>query len=267
MRASQGTHARINMNADTVNIADFFDESKTSRPSKADKRNAKRLLRRAKQTERHYNPLVPKSDAQAELLEVLSDTDQIFVIGPAGTGKTYVSARYGAKMVLEGKFEKFVLTRPFVGISNERLGFLPGDYKKKAAPWAIPVLEAIADEVGKALCDRWLQDGKLEIASFEHMRGRTFNESFVLLDEAQNTTVHQIKAFLTRVGEDSQVIIDGDYSQSDLREVNGLNYSIDIIDKYDLSAEIFEFTSDDVVRSGIAMEWVKAFEAEAKRVH
>lgn len=260
------------MNAIAVNINDFFDkphnttQQGNNRPSRAQKREAKKLLKQAKKVEAYgKGKFEPRSAAQAELVEALDECEQLFVIGPAGTGKSYVTARYAARKVAEGVYDHIVITRPFVGIGGTKSGFLPGNLKQKVAPWAVPIMVAIEDEVGKAQCEKWQNEGVIVIESFEFMRGRTYNNSFIILDEAQNTTVEQMKAFLTRTGENSQVVVDGDLTQlDDLRRESGLKYAIDLIEKYDMSPEIFEFYAEDVVRAGVVKEWVIVFEKDAE---
>jgi phosphate starvation-inducible PhoH-like protein len=152
-----------------------------------------------------------------------------------------------------------VITRPNVP-SGRSLGFFPGTLEEKIAPWVAPLTEAMKERMGAAAFEIALKTGDIEIVPFEVMRGRTFKNCLVILDEAQNTTVNEIKMFLTRIGDDCQVIINGDVSQTDLRETSGLRIVMHMIKSRMMPIPVVEFTRNDVVRSGICAEWVKAFE-------
>lgn len=246
--------------------AKFFDEPRDSnRPSKGDLRKARRTLRTAKKTAQlSAAPLVPRNEAQAEFLECLTENTTVIATGPAGTGKSYLTTRFGVNLLLKGEIDQIVITRPLVAVSNEQIGFLPGDQNEKMAPWMIPIFDALKEALPAAQVEKLAQEERIIVAPFQFIRGRTFNRAYIIADEAQNLTVEQFKALVTRVGEESRIVIDGDLAQSDLRGANGLKYAISMIEKYDIDAEIFEFSSDDIVRSGIVRQWVKAFEQEAE---
>ena len=140
------------------------------------------------------------------------------------------------------------------------LGFFPGSLEEKFGPWATPVIEAIKERIGKAAYEIALKHGDIEMVPFEVMRGRSWKEAFVLLDEAQNTTPVEIKTFLTRIGEDCTVVINGDVSQCDLTETSGLRTVLDLIKSKNLPVPMIEFSRNDIVRSGICAMWVRAFE-------
>jgi phosphate starvation-inducible PhoH-like protein len=242
--------------------ADFeYLDAPTRRPSKADLRKAKRTIKTDRTLARTPPPLQPKSEAQREFLEAIKENTVILAAGGAGVGKTYVSARYALQELLAHNIEKIIVTRPMVPVSGEAIGFLPGDVKEKCFPWAIPIIDAFNDGASKATVEKLLKDGVIDFVPFALMRGRTFSNCIILADESQNLTIEQAKVLITRVGEDSKIIISGDISghQSDIRGINGLEFLIHIADKYDLDAMVFEFDDDDVVRSGVAAEWVKAF--------
>lgn len=244
-----------------ADIQNFFDRPQHARPTKAELRKARRLLKTAKKVEKQPMRLMPKNEAQREYLETLREENVIFSLGPAGTGKTYVAARFGMEQLLDEQFEKLVVTRPLVPVSNENVGFLPGKLEDKVAPWAVPVYDAFVDSVGsKEKLNELIRAGRVEFAPFAFIRGRTFSGAYVLADESQNLTVEQFKVLITRIGEGSKLVINGDLRQSDIRGTNGLKYGINLAEKYDLDCEIFEFRGEDVVRSGIVAEWVNAFE-------
>lgn len=204
-------------------------------------------------------PIKALNAAQAEYLAALRSSPQIIVIGPAGTGKTWIAATHAADLYRQRKISKIILTRPNVPCGRT-LGFFPGSLEEKFAPWATPVVEAIKERIGQAVYDIALKRGDIEMVPFEVMRGRTFKNAFVLLDEAQNTTPSEIKAFLTRIGEDCTTVINGDVSQCDLDTSSGLARIIELINRKSLPVPVIEFTVDDIVRSGICGMWVRAFE-------
>lgn len=210
---------------------------------------------------------MPKTEAQREYLEAIRENDVILASGGAGVGKTYVAARYALQELLAGNIKRIVVTRPMVAVSGENIGFLPGGVEEKCYPWAIPLIDAFNDGASKATVEKLMKDGVIAFVPFALMRGRTFSECVILADESQNLTIEQAKVLITRVGEDAKIIISGDISghQSDIRGVNGLEYLIRIADEYDLDAEIFEFDDSDVVRSGVAAQWVRAFTQHGDR--
>jgi phosphate starvation-inducible PhoH-like protein len=210
--------------------------------------------------ERVLPPIKALNPTQADYLAALRSSPQVVVIGPAGTGKTWIAATHAADLYRKGEISKIILTRPNVPCGRS-LGFFPGSLEDKFAPWATPVAEAIKDRIGRAAYDIALKRGDIEMVPFEVMRGRSWKDAFVLLDEAQNTTPAEIKTFLTRIGEDCLTVINGDVSQCDLDADSGLRAMIDLIGSHDLPVPVIEFTLDDIVRSGLCAMWVRAFEA------
>lgn len=204
-------------------------------------------------------PLKALNPRQGEYIRAITKGDQVFTLGPAGTGKTYIAATLAADMLLDEKIEKVVLSRPAVGVDEEH-GFLPGDINRKIAPWVVPFTEVMQKRMGKDRYRQAMMNGQIEIVPIAYMRGRTFDRALVFLDEAQNTTYSQIKMFLTRVGEGAKVIVNGDIRQTDLDGQSGLASVLDMIDEYDLPVPVIEFTNDDVVRSGICKMWAEAFD-------
>lgn len=204
----------------------------------------------------------PKTDTQKELLKALQSHEMIVVVGPAGTGKTYVAAAYAAWALKTRKVDKIVLTRPTVAVSKS-LGFFPGSLQEKMEPWAYPIIEVIKEILGPGDLESQLKNGNIEVVPLEVIRGRTFNNTFVLLDEAQNCTIAELKAYTTRIGTDSITVINGDVSQSDLvKEKDGLSKVIELVEqKEDLQeyVKVIRFSVEDVVRSGLCKAWVKAW--------
>jgi len=205
-------------------------------------------------------PIKALNARQADYLDALRTCPQVIVMGPAGTGKTWIAATYAADLYRNRQISRIVLTRPNVP-AGRSLGFFPGTLEDKFGPWATPVIEAIRERIGKAAYDIALKRGDIEMVPFEVMRGRSWKDAFVLLDEAQNTTPAEIKTFLTRIGEDCSVVINGDISQCDLGDTSGLRTVLDLIRSRNLPVPVIEFTGDDIVRSGICAMWVRAFDA------
>ena len=203
--------------------------------------------------------VIPKTDKQSEYLHYLQTANQIVVMGCAGTGKTYMAAAIAANKLKAKQISKIVLTRPNVP-AGRGLGFLPGTLEEKISPWVVPFTDVIREYLGIAEFDIAMKNGSIDIVPFEIMRGRTFNDSFIILDEAQNTTPAEMKMFLTRIGEQSQVVINGDIKQSDLRETSGLNTIVNMIKKQNINIPVIEFTTKDIVRSDICAMWIKAFD-------
>lgn len=209
----------------------------------------------------NYRPLSARTETQREYIEALQESTQVFAIGPAGTGKTYIPARLAAQALKNKRIEKIYIARPTVAPKRHSQGFLPGKLEQKLAPWLVPILDAMKEEVSAATLKQWMDDKTVEFLSFEHLRGRTLRDCWVILDEAQNCTIADLKLFLTRKGEDSVYVIAGDTDQVDGEAIpdSGLAPVIDMIERFDLSPEIVEFDEEDVVRSADAKEWVKAF--------
>jgi phosphate starvation-inducible protein PhoH and related proteins len=210
-------------------------------------------------SERALPPIKPLNGMQASYLNALQTSPQIIVLGPAGTGKTWIAATYAADLYRNKKIGKIILTRPNVPCGRS-LGFFPGSMEDKFAPWATPIVEAIKERIGCAAYDIALKNSDIETVPFEVMRGRSWKNAFVLLDEAQNTTAPEIKTFLTRIGEDCITVVNGDVSQCDIDEASGLRKVMDLIHTYNLPIPVIEFALADIVRSGLCAMWVRAFE-------
>jgi len=202
--------------------------------------------------------LVPRTAIQKLFLDALRDSSQVLVLGPAGTGKTYVTATYAADLYTLKEIDKIVITRPHVAVGKD-IGFLPGTLEEKTYPWALPVLDVLEKHWGKGTLDTAIKNGNVEMAPLALMRGRSFDNSFIIVDEAQNITTHELKMLLTRVGECSTIVLNGDVQQSDLKEADGLTKIIHLAKKHMLPVPIVEFGVEDIIRSDICAQWVKVF--------
>ena len=200
----------------------------------------------------------PRTPAQAAYLEMMRQCPLVFGIGPAGTGKTYLAAAFAAHMLYEKRVERLILSRPALE-AGERLGFLPGDLKEKIDPYLRPLYDALFDVLGDS-AGRLMEQGIIEVAPLAFMRGRTLNRAFVILDEAQNTTQAQIKMALTRLGEDSHMVVTGDPSQSDLPggAALGLNEALSILEGVE-GVGVARFEEKDVVRHPLVARIVAAY--------
>ena len=205
--------------------------------------------------------IVPKTDNQAKLISAIASSKQVLILGPAGTGKTYVTATCAADLYTLKEIGKIVITRPHVAVGKD-IGFLPGTLEEKAQPWALPVLDVLVKHLGRGAVDTGLKAGNIEVATLALMRGRSFDDAFIIVDEAQNIEIPEIKMLLTRVGEGSTIVLNGDIQQSDLKGTSGLAKIIHLSKKYMLDAPVVEFGIDDIVRSGICADWVKVFMKE-----
>lgn len=205
--------------------------------------------------------LVPRNENQAKYIEALSTADQVIVFGPAGTGKTYVVSTFAANAYHMKEVNKVVITRPHIPVGKD-IGFLPGTLEEKSAPWALPVLDVLERHLGKGVVETALKNGNIEVAPLALMRGRSFDDTFVICDEAQNITLPELKMLVTRIGEGSTLVLNGDIQQSDLKEGDGLSKIIHLTKKHMLPIPIIEFTLDDIVRSDICKLWITTFTKE-----
>ena len=204
-----------------------------------------------------------RSPAQAAYLDLMRTHPLVLGVGPAGTGKTYLAAAFGAHLLYERRVERLILSRPALE-AGERLGFLPGDLREKIDPYLRPLYDALFDVLGEQ-CVRLMEQGTIEVAPLAFMRGRTLSRAFVILDEAQNCTSAQMKMFLTRLGEDSRMVVTGDPSQSDLPHgrAEGLNEALAILQGVEGSG-VARFTEKDVVRHPLVTRIVAAYNAASE---
>lgn len=208
----------------------------------------------------------PRSATQRAYVEALKDRELVFGIGPAGTGKTYMAVAQAVQMLISGRVTRLILSRPAVE-AGERLGFLPGDMREKIDPYLRPLYDALYDMLPADEVLRRLSNGEIEVAPLAFMRGRTLANSYIILDEAQNTTPTQMKMFLTRMGENSRMVVTGDLSQVDLPlgAKSGLREALDILNPVDEIA-IIRFTEADVVRHPLVTRIVKAYALHENRL-
>ncbi len=203
--------------------------------------------------------IIPRSEKQKKYVRALRQSDIIISAGPAGTGKTFLAVAVGLSMLLEKKIERIILSRPAVE-AGERLGFLPGDMKEKVDPYLRPLYDSLYDLFHFEKIQRMIEIGDIEIAPLAFMRGRTLKNSFAILDEAQNATDTQIKMFLTRIGENSKIVVNGDPSQIDLpnKNMSGLDRSKKILSHLN-EISVVDFDHLDVVRHPLVSKIVKAY--------
>jgi phosphate starvation-inducible PhoH-like protein len=235
------TAAQLVGQDDNVELADYFLRSGT-------KTSGKRQV-------------VPKSVTQKRYLDAIEQHDIVFGIGPAGTGKTYLAMAQAVSFLLSKRVSRIILARPAVE-AGEKLGFLPGDLQEKVNPYLRPLYDALYDMIEMERVERLLERGTIEVAPIAFMRGRTLNDAFVILDEAQNTTSEQMKMFLTRLGFGSKAVITGDVTQIDLPtgRPSGLVEAMKVIGSVEGIAFV-HFDEKDVVRHALVQQIVKAYEA------
>ena len=203
--------------------------------------------------------IIPRSEKQKEYVRALRQSDIIISAGPAGTGKTFLAVAIGLTMLLEKKIERIILSRPAVE-AGERLGFLPGDMKEKVDPYLRPLYDSLYDLFDFEKIQRMIEIGDIEIAPLAFMRGRTLKNSFAILDEAQNATETQIKMFLTRIGENTKIVVNGDPTQIDLpnKNMSGLDKSKKLLSHLN-EISVVDFDHSDVVRHPLVSKIVKAY--------
>ena len=223
----------------------------------ADEKNIKNL----NITKTIKSDVIGKSKLQNSYLEILRNNQIIFAVGPAGTGKTFLAVAAAVSQLLENKFDRIILSRPAVE-AGEKLGFLPGDLKEKVDPYLRPLYDSLYDLIPSDIALRKIQSSEIEIAPLAFMRGRTLNNSFVILDEAQNATHNQIKMFLTRCGKNSRMVVTGDPSQTDLsrRSDSGLLRSIKILSNID-GVSVINFGQKDIVRDEMVTKIINAYDS------
>ena len=205
-----------------------------------------------------------KTISQGEYLYKMQRSDIVFAYGAAGTGKTFLSVAYAINLLSEGRVERIIITRPVVE-AGESLGYLPGDFKEKISPYMRPVYDALYSLLSSDIILRYTEEGKIEVAPLAYMRGRTLSKAFIILDEAQNTTVSQMKMFLSRIGEKSKAIITGDISQSDLPNnvESGLENALKILKGIN-GISFHHFDKKDVIRHHLVSEILAAYDNAGK---
>ena len=207
--------------------------------------------------------VIARSQKQSDYIKALRENDIVIALGPAGTGKSFLAVSVAITLLMEKKVERVILSRPAVE-AGEKLGFLPGDMKEKVDPYLRPLYDALYELFGFEKIDKKIESGEIEIAPLAFMRGRTLKNCFAILDEAQNATETQIKMFLTRIGENSKLAVNGDPSQVDLinKAHSGLIKSKDILSQVE-EIKILEFDHSDVVRHPLVSKIIKAYKKKA----
>ena len=207
--------------------------------------------------------VIARSEKQSDYIKALKENDIVMSLGPAGTGKSFLAVSVGVTLLMEKKIERVILSRPAVE-AGEKLGFLPGDMKEKVDPYLRPLYDALYELFGADKIDKKIESGEIEIAPLAFMRGRTLKNCFAILDEAQNATETQIKMFLTRIGENSKLVVNGDPSQIDLinKSHSGLIKSREIL-KHLKEIKIIEFDHNDVVRHPLVSKIIRAYQKKS----
>lgn len=208
--------------------------------------------------------ITPRSSNQAAYLKLLERHDLVFALGPAGTGKTYLAVAMAVALLKQRRVDRIILSRPAVE-AGERLGFLPGDLKEKVDPYLRPLYDALQDMLPEGKLQQRIETGQIEIAPLAYMRGRTLSNAYVILDEAQNTTPSQMKMFLTRMGENTRMVVTGDPSQSDLPPgmPSGLGDAVGKLRSLE-AVGLVQFDKKDVVRHPLVSEIINAYESAAR---
>tara|TARA_B100000941_G_scaffold12821_1_gene7862 strand:+ start:1320 stop:2324 length:1005 start_codon:yes stop_codon:yes gene_type:complete len=224
---------------------------------KSNVKSFKQLIKTPRKT------VIARSEKQSEYIRYLKENDVVMSLGPAGTGKSFLAVSVGVTMLMEKKIDRVILSRPAVE-AGEKLGFLPGDMKEKVDPYLRPLYDALYELYGADKIDKKIESGEIEIAPLAFMRGRTLKNCYAILDEAQNATETQIKMFLTRIGENSKLVVNGDPSQIDLinKSQSGLIKSKKIL-KDLKEIKIVEFDHNDVIRHPLVSKIIRAYQKKS----
>jgi phosphate starvation-inducible PhoH-like protein len=201
----------------------------------------------------------PKNKKQKEFFNAVTEKSVVFTTGSAGSGKTFLAAAKALEYLDFGFVSRIIIVRP--AVATEKLGFLPGDMKEKLDPYLMPLMDAFTNVSNPKRIQDLLQTGEIEIAPLAFMRGRTFSDAFIILDEAQNTTIDQMRMFLTRFGENVKVVVTGDLSQSDLKGINGLAWASEKLKQCN-SVHFVQYSNSDVVRSALVRDLLKYIDIE-----
>ena len=230
---------------------------KNMKPEESNVKSFKQLIKTPRQS------VIARSEKQSDYIKALKENEIVMSLGPAGTGKSFLAVSVAVTLLIEKKIDRVILSRPAVE-AGEKLGFLPGDMKEKVDPYLRPLYDALYELFGADKIDKKIESGEIEIAPLAFMRGRTLKNCFAILDEAQNATETQIKMFLTRIGENSKLVVNGDPSQIDLinKSQSGLIKSRDIL-KGLKEIKIIEFDHNDVVRHPLVSKIIRAYQKQS----
>ncbi len=247
-----------------IDAALRFIKDKSGRKAKGKLLGGKRTVNKSSKKiviKTKKKSIAPRSPNQQKYLELIRDKEMVFGLGSAGTGKTYLAVAAGVSMFLNGDVERLIFTRPAVE-AGENLGFLPGDMKDKVDPYLRPIYDAMQDMMPWDFVVNKMEAGEIEVAPLAFMRGRTLNNAFVILDEAQNTTATQMKMFLTRMGEAAHMVVTGDLTQTDLpaHMKSGLRDAVELLEGIP-DIGFIRFAEEDVVRHHLVAKIVKAYDA------
>ena len=209
-------------------------------------------------TRKPSTPLQPKTQSQSQYISAIKSHKLTFGIGPAGTGKSYCAGAIASEELESRRIEKIIISRPAVE-AGENMGFLPGDLHEKFDPYFDAFRDCLNERLGKGVVECGLKNGRIVVSPLAYLRGKTFNDAFVVLDEAQNCTQSQLKMFLTRIGENCRVVVNGDIRQSDIGSASGLQDAINRLSGVN-SIYVHEFEHDDIVRSGMVKDILLRYE-------
>lgn len=224
------------------------------------KRNIRQRKEKFAQAERSFH-IQPKTHTQQLLLDAINSNPIVITMGPAGTGKSFCSASKLAQLYLTGKYDYIILSRANVP-TGKTLGAFPGTIEEKLSPWLLPITSVLEKQFGKTKYEYLLNRKTIQMQPLETIRGRSFENSLVMVDESQNLTFEEIKAVTTRLGENSKMVLSGDASQSDVSNGNGIVKFSSLCMKHNINIPVVKFSSDDIVRSDIVGELVRMFEKE-----
>lgn len=213
-------------------------------------------------TRKSVEPIRPMTEGQDRYIKAIKRSQLVYGTGPAGTGKSFIAVSMAAEALDARKIEKLIITRPVIEV-GQSIGFLPGEFNEKIDPHFKPVRDILDRRLGQSFTDYLRKNGRIEFAPLGFMRGSTFENAWVILDEAQNVTPSEMKMFLTRIGEGTKVIINGDTRQKDIKGQSGLVDSLRRVSTID-GVEIVRFGPDDIVRSGLVREIIRAYETEGE---
>lgn len=210
-------------------------------------------------------PIIAKSDGQVPYLKSLRSNALVAATGSAGVGKTYIAAAWAANRLIQGSVDNVVLSRPYVAMGRSS-GFFPGTVEEKLEPYLRPILNVLKDRLTENDYNSRVRAKRISIQPMEAIRGMSFENCVLIIDEAQNTTVDEMKSIVTRIGENCQVILCGDPDQTDIKGKNGLDFICEVIQNYGIqSAKVVTFQSKDIVRSGITKQFVEVFDALGRK--